>query len=858
MKEGFCMKNWYRFITVIVVMMLSFVLMSLQSFAEDVSLYDDLLYITDDLGNGGGNESKYTATAPANDTNTVYMYNDGESEAIIQFDYSFSNCNSYTINGTTPATSGTYSTVVEAGGELNIAITSKKYFKATVTLTNITYSPLEPFSNIKYDFDVSLGTVTVNGVNVNGGSTVTIEAPSAEVVATPASGAKFIAWVDEYGKIIPEGSTYTQYSTGDKTIKALFSKNTAYFKANDYIFDDLNKASEKGNTVVLICDGILPKGDYVIPKGVTLLIPFDDDNKIYTNKPECVNQTYAKPSPYRTLTMASGANITVNGAISIPAKQCASIGSNGSPIGNYGVIIMNNESTITVNNGGNLYAWGYIAGSGTITAKSGSTIYEDFQVRDWRGGNATTDMINNSQKVFPMSQYYVQNIQVPMTLEAGAIENGYMSTYVTLAGVQEAPIPFIGPNGMFRIQSGYITKDYEEKTDRLAITVNGEISMAPLSISMKLSLLGTKTINSQNYTLPVNGNITLHINSGSKVNVSQDLALLPGSVINVYEGAECVFAKDSSVFIYDNDNWGGYCSQYNKKLIPVNYAHDRKYTRIESDLTDAQIYVAGTVDAYNGDVYTTTSGSNINGAEGGLIKIKPIDPSATYQASQNDTKISYVEIPVISAQPKNADGTYTDPADLKDCCSAYIYHDGKWIPENINHTNVIVTEGIEPTCDEEGKTEGSYCGTCGTVIKEQEVIPALGHNYGKFTFLDKVNHKKVCSNDSTHIKTQPHTFDGFNCSECGCEKIVTDTTYTIDGEKIIINTSFILDVPANTQIIIATYDSLGSLLDISLTTKDLLEEITLPSAGVSMIKVFAWNGFNTMSPISGVEKINVL
>lgn len=42
---------------------------------------------------------------------------------------------------------------------------------------------------------------------------------------------------------------------------------------------------------------------------------------------------------------------------------------------------------------------------------------------------------------------------------------------------------------------------------------------------------------------------------------------------------------------------------------------------------------------------------------------------------------------------------------------------------------IVKDEAIEPTCTEIGLTEGSHCFICNTVIKKQEIIPALGHNY---------------------------------------------------------------------------------------------------------------------------------
>ena len=43
----------------------------------------------------------------------------------------------------------------------------------------------------------------------------------------------------------------------------------------------------------------------------------------------------------------------------------------------------------------------------------------------------------------------------------------------------------------------------------------------------------------------------------------------------------------------------------------------------------------------------------------------------------------------------------------------------------------VMDPGIEATCTEEGKTEGSHCEVCQEVLTEQEVIPAAGHDYKK-------------------------------------------------------------------------------------------------------------------------------
>ena len=142
-------------------------------------------------------------------------------------------------------------------------------------------------------------------------------------------------------------------------------------------------------------NGTLAAGDYTIPSGVTLLIPFDSTNTLFTTTALSGTHPdgYKTPAAYRTLTMADGAKLTISGAMSVSAKHTYAAGGRpqgGTPTGNVGFVKMNGSSSITVNNRGALYVYGYITGSGTVTANSGAVVYENFQVADFRGGTLST------------------------------------------------------------------------------------------------------------------------------------------------------------------------------------------------------------------------------------------------------------------------------------------------------------------------------------------------------------------------------------------------------------------------------------------------------------------------------------
>lgn len=114
--------------------------------------------------------------------------------------------------------------------------------------------------------------------------------------------------------------------------------------------------------------------------------------------------------------MQTGAAISIGGQY-----YAASGGQQGRIVGPYGYIKMESGSAIDVQSGASLYAWGFISGSGAVTVESGGSVYEWYQILDFRGGSASSEMGNS---VFPFSQYAVQNVEVPLTLHAGASEDG--------------------------------------------------------------------------------------------------------------------------------------------------------------------------------------------------------------------------------------------------------------------------------------------------------------------------------------------------------------------------------------------------------------------------------------------------
>ena len=466
----------------------------------------------------------------------------------------------------------------------------------------------------------------------------------------------------------------------------------------------------------------MSSGNYTIPSGVTLLIPFDSNSTCYTTSPGYVQDSWSKPSAYYTLTMADGANIVVSGggAISVSAKVSAKMGYAGAPTSKYGHIAMQSGSSITVNSKGNLYAWGYISGSGSVTIKSGATVYESFQVVDWRGGTASSGMLGNDNKVFPMTQYYVQNVEAPMILEAGSALT--CSMIADIISVRVVTVQFLGSSGcIFNLTEGSATKRYDGSTDRLILELdtNSELTISSTEIEL-VPFLYSVTLSE--YVLPINNNITINVNSGATLTINQDTSLLPGSQLNIAEGGTVTLGSGKRLFVYDEDEWKNEYYVYSSAYFrPVRYAHGQTYTRTaKTDIIDAQVLVNGTLNASEGYLYTTKSGANICSTANGVINLRAAESSPTlYEATQSGTSISYSSISITAAQLKHGDSTY-----LSTVAGNYYYHPvhKKWVKDGHSFSSAVT----KPTCTEKGYT--TYTCTCGYSYKGDEVA-ALGHNY---------------------------------------------------------------------------------------------------------------------------------
>lgn len=600
----------------------------------------------------------------------------------------------------------------------------------------------------------------------------------AVLTAQPADGYKVYRWVsyDANGavaSVLTYGQNeYVFITSSAQTIGVEFIPTNENFMIKESgehcttLQDAIDKAtayvgSPSGATIVPLMDYTVPAGNYTIPQGVTLLIPFDEKNTYNADEPYAwhghhdINSdgsykgkttfttsnhdhNYDRAELYRKLTLAENVHLEINGTLNVAADHWViyATGKDGNDnytglpniSGNfridqkYGMIDMNTNSSIVINNGGKLQCWGRIRGEGTITAKSGSEVRESFVFTDHRDEDKLGEYARDT-KCFPMHQNYIQDIQVSITYESGSkcmLVSGVFGTSKT--ETQTGKMNFVGNAGdktnpsFIELKDGSsFTKKYDVKTDHLILELRDGASFNNFKLSV--SKLKGVAASTETHIFTVNNNWKINIISG-ETHIAHDLAFAAGAELNINTGASVVVDDDASIYIYDKDDWGAYST--GKTIIPLflpEYELDNQTTsyagvtlkdftasstykaiRFAEGLVDASIKVNGTLiikggtnAIYNGTsygksykvtkasgLYTTTKGANIFSEGNGLIIYEQGAGTQDHIHQQKGYAADLEEVSITPAQLKNADSSYTKTEDFTSE-TTFVYENGTWL-----------------------------------------------------------------------------------------------------------------------------------------------------------------------------------
>lgn len=475
-------------------------------------------------------------------------------------------------------------------------------------------------------------------------------------------------------------------------------------------------------------DYTLPTGNYTIPGKATLLIPYER-NQIPCE--EVVRtDSWLSPTYFSKLIVQTNTHIDVLGTIELGSKQNASgqnDAANGAPSGSFGWMYLEDGSQIVVSNGGILRAWGYVTGPGSIDVRRGAKVHEQFQILDWKGGTHASNMCGgfmhllfggepyNEGDVFPINQYFIQNIESQTTYRPGS--KLFTSSATSVAGCNDVQIigAYYGEDdsrneqAMFLMNDADVSEDtwvrkwYNVSADRQTYDINNSAFLGSIVLDV-----GGAQMKSSNFNLPLTNNMDIHLLDG-EMSITQNAILFAGASIDINKKAIFKVPGGKNLYLYDQDEWDKY-------VYSGYYAQRVKYTptlgtaptvRPEGRSTtvkpqDAAINIKGALEI-TGNLYTTIGGANIYSDISNAGVVKFVTNSATNETVQVcqanvGKKITYVYKDCTSAKLKNGDATYKSTAGTpagNSFCYLDINNDGKGEWHDLKEDGCFVYEVIE-------------------------------------------------------------------------------------------------------------------------------------------------------------------
>ncbi len=485
---------------------------------------------------------------------------------------------------------------------------------------------------------------------------------------------------------MPEYADGYRYYVGNATAPGI-----GVCKIGDTHYKTLEEALQVVNsnttaaTIVMTNSYTLPKGNYVLPSHAILLVPYNASQSSMLGIQVKRNSTWTAPSPYMTLSFAEGVNFTIKGNMEIGGEMCSKEDHPGSVCGPYGHLHLDENVRVNVEAGAALYAWGYVTGDGIIDIKKDARVYEAFQIGDWKGGSCSNNMLNNKERVFPVTHYYYQNIECELIYHAGVRAYGSLGVDFPSFGVTAEinSVQLVGirgitnetnDNAMFLMdpaangENVWITKKYNPEEDRIYWTLNSNTTLSSLNVEIKVSMLD-RSMNSADYVLPLPSNMTITLNSGV-LDMLYDVYLMPGLSLNIAKEAKLFIPTGQSMYVVDNDEWlkgygcgigyihtPYYSPSWNGATSPRAYLKNDK-----THLPDAEIFVHGAIDI-EGNLYTTAGGAWIHSTNEDAGKISFVNAAGangtwnTFEtwSGERFEKPTYKANTVTSAQLTNTD-----------------------------------------------------------------------------------------------------------------------------------------------------------------------------------------------------------
>lgn len=535
---------------------------------------------------------------------------------------------------------------------------------------------------------------------------------------------------------------------------------TSYARLEDAIAYANNNPSEENIVIFMTNNYTLPAGYYTLPANATIVVPMSDTQEkevnmtaprvVFNDQNTATPYTSILPTEFRRLTFAPGVNLDMYGDIELTCSQYASNEAyTAQPCGAYGRMVLEENSHITLQSGSEFRAWGFVTGKGEMDARRGAKVREMFQLGDWKGAMTSVQIVglvkqsenptlygvvggdHSDKKIFPVTQYFIQNIESPVKYHPGAVlstsaavSEGLMGMSVSMAATDIAIVGVSGQHQaiflmdqMADADNTWVRKWYDVENDIQVYDINSAAHIGSMVLDMgdiNLLQFGTVPIrlNSAKFDLPLTCNFKIHLLSGT-MDFLQNTCLLPGAEVEVDKESTVTVAKDENdvehtgaLYVYDAEEWNRYAfkneygEEYNEENPQATFTKTVRYSpswngrptkRAENTCPpDATINVHGTFMTATGFVYCSEHGANIfsnnedagtfvfneSAAEAGTREVYQVMVEGTNSLGKNTSFESRTFYP---AKLKNG---VEDPAFANTSTAeegdAYCYTNNKW------------------------------------------------------------------------------------------------------------------------------------------------------------------------------------
>lgn len=427
------------------------------------------------------------------------------------------------------------------------------------------------------------------------------------------------------------------------------SDNVVYVKVkgvkvgnNYYTIEDALDVAASGQTIFVLNDTTFATQEIAgvlyndvkfktVKTGVTLLLPFNENDTVghigaggkRSANYKATAALTGTAKLYKTLVIPEGIEVIVNGKLIVGAQTgtTTSGGVQNGVRGNYCEISLG--GTITLNNA-TLEVYGYIKGSGEITANN-TTVIENLCITGWLGGSESAGryigdgkLLTSSTNVkdpvqFPFSHYELRSVQLSITLHKGSKHQGYakIATGDSLGGliaaqINEAWLTFVSSDskessGLVRMKSSDAKVVKTFKGGRVGIETYGSVEDGYTSVTLEVGV--TISMTSEKVFFPICGKTDIVIKSGTFTQ-KHKYKLMPGSTLTIENGA--TLNQNGSIVVYTGDF---------KDVTDTHYP---------SGLGDARFTVDGTLNingAFGGKVLSTTAGKVVVGANATITDV---------------------------------------------------------------------------------------------------------------------------------------------------------------------------------------------------------------------------------------------